>query len=199
VIQRSLFQSVDVAGFDYKEELLSTAEEQGFIRRFATLPFQPLAFHGYRGNRRIVSYGWRYDYSSERLRIAEAIPVFLDSLKQVAADFSGVPQESFAHALITEYAPGAGIGWHRDKPMFREVVALSFAAPCLLRFRRRLDNGWQRQTVEVAARAGYVLRGDARHLWEHSIPQMSALRYSVTFRSLEKGAFTDLNHGMPPE
>jgi alkylated DNA repair dioxygenase AlkB len=163
--------------------LLSVADEQNFLRQFATLPFEPFEFHGYLGNRRIVSYGWQYDYGSQKLRGAQALPAFLASLREIAGDFSGLPPENLVHALVTKYAPGAGIGWHRDKPMFQDVVALSFSAPCRLRFRRRVGNSWERRAIEVVPRSGYILRGEARHLWQHSISPMTALRYSVTFRT----------------
>jgi alkylated DNA repair dioxygenase AlkB len=92
--------------------------------------------------------------------------------------------ESLQQILVTEYPPGAPIGWHRDKPMFQDVVAISFLAPCLLRLRRRVGNRWERRSLEIMPRSAYVLSGAVRNEWEHSIPPVSALRYSVTFRSL---------------
>lgn len=175
------------AGLHYREDLFSAAEEAGFVRRFESLPFEPFAFHGYQGNRRIVSFGWRYDYSGQRLRDAAPMPDFLEPLKAVAARFSGLAREGFTHALVTEYAPGAGIGWHRDKPMFHHVVALSFLAPCRLRLRRRHLDKWERRKLPVAPRSGYMLDGEARQVWEHSIPPMERLRYSVTFRDFVPG------------
>ncbi|MBW8708466.1 MAG: alpha-ketoglutarate-dependent dioxygenase AlkB [Alphaproteobacteria bacterium] len=170
-------------GFAFGENLFSPEEESRFAALFATLPLRPFEFHGHLGNRRIVSYGWRYDYSGRKLRESEPMPDFLGPLKQVAARFSHIPAPDFQHGLVTEYAPGAGIGWHRDKPIFQDVVALSFLAPCRLRFRRRRGEGWERMAVEVTPRSGYLLRGAAREEWEHSIPPVDALRYSVTFRN----------------
>ena len=109
------------------------------------MPFKPFEFHGYQGNRRIVSYGYRYDYAGRTLRASEAMPDFLAPLREVASQFSGIAADKLEQALVTEYAPGAGIGWHRDKPMFEDVVALSFLAPCALRLRRQDGDGWQRQ------------------------------------------------------
>jgi alkylated DNA repair dioxygenase AlkB len=187
VKQEQLFAAEAVAGFCYQEELFSCQEEQGFVRGFETLPFKPFEFHGYLGNRRVVSFGWRYDYSGARLREAEPMPDFLLPLRAIAARFSGLPESELVHTLVTEYAPGAGIGWHRDKANFGKVVALSFCAPCRLRFRRSRGEGWERRAVEVAPRSAYLLDGEARHVWEHSIPPMEKLRYSVTFRSLAAG------------
>ena len=99
-------------------------------------------------------------------------------------EVGGLAPEGLQQVLVTEYAPGAPIGWHRDKPEFQDVVAISFLAPCLLRFRRRRCDGWQRRSLDVMPRSAYVLSGAARTEWEHSIPPLSALRYSVTFRNL---------------
>ena len=176
-----------IEGFRYQDGLFSAAEEKDFVRGFESLPFKPFEFHGYLGNRRVVSFGWRYDYGGARLRKAEAIPQFLLPLRQIAARFGGIEAEEFAHTLVTEYAPGAGIGWHRDKAQFGKVIGLSFCSPCRLRFRRKQDERWERRAVEVAPRSGYLLTGEARHVWEYSIPPMETLRYSVTFRTLAEG------------
>lgn len=170
-------------GFRYAADLFPSAAEQGFVATFRTLPFKPFEFHGYRGNRRIVSYGYRYDYADRALRKSEAMPDFLSRLREIASQFSGIAEDKLEQALVTEYAPGAGIGWHRDKPMFDDVVALSFLAPCVLRLRRQDGTGWQRRSIEIAPRSGYLLRGAVRSDWEHSIVPMEVLRYSVTFRS----------------
>jgi alkylated DNA repair dioxygenase AlkB len=171
------------AGFRYAQDLFSPAEERQFVAEFETLPFKPFEFHGYQGNRRIVSYGYRYDYAGRTLRTSEAMPDFLGPLRDVASRFSGIATDKLEQALVTEYAPGAGIGWHRDKPMFEDVVALSFISACVLRLRRQDGTGWLRQSVEIAPRSGYLLHGSVRSEWEHSIVPMDVLRYSVTFRS----------------
>jgi alkylated DNA repair dioxygenase AlkB len=171
------------AGFVYQPELFSEADERRFVAQFESLPFKPFEFHGYLGNRRVVSFGFGYDYSAEALRDADPIPDFLGPLRDIAAAVSGVPADRLVQALITEYAPGAGIGWHRDKPMYEDVVALSFVSSCTLRFRQREGSAWLRHSLEVAPRSGYVIRGEAREEWEHSIPAVDRLRYSVTFRN----------------
>src|ERR1044072_5558053 len=163
---------------------ISSEEERSFPERFALLPFAPFEFHGFLGRRRVVSFGWRYDYAGRQIRSSAPLPDFLLSLRERAADVAGLAADSLQQALVTEYAPGAPIGWHRDKPEFQDVVAISFLAPCLLRFRRRLGDAWERRSLDVLPRSAYVLRGAARSEWEHSIPPLSALRYSVTFRNL---------------
>jgi len=174
-------------GFDYREALISPDEERALVERFASLPFQPFEFHGYLGKRRIVSFGWRYDYGGRTLRESASIPSFLLPLREQAAAFAQIPAQRLQQILVTEYAPGAGIGWHRDKPMFEDVVAVSFLSPCVLRFRRRQAQGWERAALEIAARSAYLLRGPARREWEHSVPPVERLRYSVTFRNFGPG------------
>jgi alkylated DNA repair dioxygenase AlkB len=179
------------AGFDYRDDVLSPAEEKSFAERFADLPFKPFEFHGFLGKRRIVSYGWRYDYGAQRVRPSPPMPDFLLPLRERAAAVAGLAAERLEQALITEYAPDAAIGWHRDKPMFEDVVALSFLSPCRLRLRRRKASGWERWAIEVQPRSAYVLRGAARQEWEHSVPPVEALRYSVTFRTFRDEARPD--------
>jgi alkylated DNA repair dioxygenase AlkB len=177
-------------GFDYRDELIAPGEERALVRRFETLPFQPFEFHGYLGKRRIVSFGWRYDYAERALRDSPPIPSFLLALRVQAAAFASIPAESLQQILVTEYAPGAGIGWHRDKPMFQDVIAVSFLSPCTLRFRRKDGGSWQRAARAAASRSAYVLRGPARWDWQHSIPPVDRLRYSVTFRNFVAEAGT---------
>jgi alkylated DNA repair dioxygenase AlkB len=175
-------------GFLYQREAVEKRDEKHYVALFQGLPFQPFDFHGFKGNRRIVSYGWRYDYGVQRIRPAEALPAWLEPLQQVAARLMGVAASELRHALVTEYAPGAGIGWHRDKPMFERVAAFSFLAPCPLRFRLRQDKAWLRHTILVQPRSLYVLSGAARESWEHSIAPLDAPRYSVTFRNFRPDA-----------
>ena len=171
-------------GFVYRKDVISAEEERYFAERFALLPFAPFEFHGFLGRRRVVSFGWRYDYAGRQIRPSTQLPEFLLPLRDSAAEVAGLAPENLQQVLVTEYPPGAPIGWHRDKPMFEDVVAISFLAPCLLRFRRRVGNGWERRSLDVLPRSAYLLRGAARTEWEHSIPPLSALRYSVTFRNL---------------
>src|SRR5436190_16180309 len=85
--------------------------------------------------------------------------------------------ESFQHSLVTEYQPGAAIGWHKDKAVFGEVIGISLLAPCVFRFRRKSADAWQRHSVNMQPRSMYVLSGPSRTEWEHSIPPLQELRY----------------------
>src|ERR1700761_4427490 len=109
-------------GFAYRAGLVTEQDERALVTQFEALPFKQFEFHGYLGNRRIVSYGWRYDYAGRALKESEPIPDFLLPLREAAGVLAGLAPENFQQALVTEYAPGAGIGWHRDKPMFEDVA-----------------------------------------------------------------------------
>ncbi|MGE4063458.1 MAG: alpha-ketoglutarate-dependent dioxygenase AlkB [Rhodospirillaceae bacterium] len=183
-MQRDLFNEYTLPrGFLYRPEVLTPQEGQSLVAQFGHLPFKPFEFHGYLGHRRIVSYGLRYDYAKRRVEPAEPLPDFLFGLRDRAAAALDVPSERIAHGMVTEYTPGAGIGWHLDKPEFEEVIAFSLLAPCRLRFRRKMGDGWERRAAEIAPHSLYALRGESRWAWQHSIAPMDRLRYSVTFRT----------------
>ena len=171
-------------GFRYARELIPPDQEYDLIAQFAELPFAAFEFLEYVGRRRIVSYGSKYDFSRERLVSAEAIPNFLLPLRARAAAFAELEPSSMQQVLITEYAAGAAIGWHRDKSVFEEVVGVSFVSPCIFRLRRETNTGWKRASLTLEPRSAYLLAGTSRTEWEHSIPAVSSLRYSVTFRTM---------------
>jgi alkylated DNA repair dioxygenase AlkB len=123
-------------GFRYRPGLITPDDEATLLARVRDLPFREFEFHGYTGRRRVVSFGWRYDFSGHHLQKADDIPDYLLPLREAAAAFAGMRPEVFQHALVTEYGAGAGIGWHRDKAVFGEVVGVSLVAPCVLRMRR---------------------------------------------------------------
>jgi len=179
-------QQAGFEGFSYQPELITREDEDAVVARVRELPFQEFDFHGYKGKRRVVSFGWHYDFSGARLRKAEAIPEFLLPLREIASSFGDLEADAFQHVLVTEYGPGAGIGWHRDKSVFGEVVGVSLLAPCTLRFRRKTGAKWDRVNVFAEPRSGYHLTGPARSIWEHSILRVDELRYSITFRTLRE-------------
>jgi alkylated DNA repair dioxygenase AlkB len=173
-------------GLRYQPDIVTHDEERHLISFIETLPLKPFEFAGgFRGSRRVLSFGWRYDYSVQKLTEASAIPQALLDLRSKAAAFVQRPAEGFQQALVTEYAPGAGIGWHKDKPMFGDVVGVSLLVSCRFRLRRREGNSWERASFDAAPRSAYLLSGPARTVWEHSIPPLEQLRYSVTFRNFK--------------
>lgn len=175
-------------GFRYEPELIGPAEEAALVASVRGLPFREFEFHGYTGKRRVVSFGWHYDFTGHQLRKANDIPDFLRPLRTAAAAFAGTKPEELQHVLVTEYGEGAAIGWHRDKAVFGETVGVSLLSPCVLRLRRKVgERKWERANVTAEPRSAYLLSGPARSEWEHSIPPVVALRYSITFRNLRAG------------
>ena len=172
-------------GFEYRPGLVTPEEQAELIERFQALDFKPFEFHGYFGNRRVVSFGWHYDFAASQVRRVGELPDFLMPFRDRAAAFAGIDPAAFEHALVTEYSPGAGIGWHRDRPVFDDVIGISLGAPCRFRLRRKQAASWQRAALTLEPRSAYLLRGPVRREWEHSIPPVEHLRYSVTFRSVK--------------
>ena len=173
-------------GFRYAPDVLDAREEVQLLEAIPALPFRDFEFHGYTGRRRVVSFGWHYDFAARLLRKADDIPPFLLELRETAARFAGIAATRLQHVLVTEYGPGAGIGWHRDKDVFGEVVGLSLLSPCVFRLRRQRGDSWERVNLTAAPRSAYLLAGTSRTEWEHSIPPVESLRYSITYRNLRE-------------
>jgi alkylated DNA repair dioxygenase AlkB len=185
VRQSSLFAPDLPEGFAYRAEFLSIAEERALAAEISALDLKPFEFQGFLGKRRVTSFGWRYDFNQGGLKPTVEMPGFLTPLRDRACAMAGLPAGELHQVLVTEYAPGAAIGWHKDRSVFDEVVGISLLAPCNFRFRRRLDTGWERRSLTVEPRSAYLLSGPARTVWEHSIPPQADLRYSLTFRRLK--------------
>jgi alkylated DNA repair dioxygenase AlkB len=172
-------------GFVYRPALISAEEEAELAARVGELEFRAFEFHGYFGRRRVVSYGLRYDFADSKVHRAEEIPALLLPLRDRAAVFAGIVPSKLEHALVSEYMPGAAIGWHKDRPVFGDVVGISLLSACRMRFRRALPGRrWERTATTLEPRSGYLFRGPVRSEWEHSIPPAEQLRYSVTFRTV---------------
>ena len=189
-VQLSFLESLP-EGFEYCAELVSPDEEAQLLEHFRKLDLREFEFHGFLGKRRVISFWQHYDFAAETLHNAEVIPDFLLPLRQRAANFARIAASELAHALVTEYAPGSAIGWHRDRPVYEDVIGISFASPCRFRMRRKRGNAWQRASKVLEPRSVYLLRGPVRTQWQHSIPPVEQLRYSVTFRSRNPAAHPD--------
>jgi alkylated DNA repair dioxygenase AlkB len=108
-------------------------------------------------------------------------------VRERAAAFAGLTPDCLPHALITEYRPGTSIGWHRDRPHYDDVIGISLSSACTFRLRRKRGAGWERAATRLDRRSVYLLHGPSRTEWEHSIPAVDALRYSITLRSMREG------------
>lgn len=184
-MQPDLFSAASLPpGFRYQPDLLSAREEQALLSELRALPFMEFEFHGFVGKRRVVSFGWRYDFNGGGLTKTDDMPGFLRPLRERAARFAEMAPERLQQVLLTEYGPGAAIGWHKDRSVFGEVIGFSLLSGCTFRFRRKASRGWDRASLPLEPRSVYLLQGPARSEWEHSIPPVETLRYSITFRNI---------------
>jgi alkylated DNA repair dioxygenase AlkB len=174
-------------GFRYDEEIISEAEEAALVASLAALELRPFEFQGHLGNRRVTSFGLRYDYARRAVEAADGFPPFLRELRSKVAGFAGREVHEFQQGGVNEYPLGAGIGWHKDKPQFGAIVGVSLLGPAILRLRLPSGKSWIRKSQELKPRSIYILDGDVRIRWEHSIPPVNSLRYSLTFRTLAAG------------
>jgi alkylated DNA repair dioxygenase AlkB len=172
-------------GFAYEPGFLSAEEEQLLLERIRELPVANAQYKEFRAKRRVVSYGGRYDYNKNQLNAADPIPEFLHPLRQRVASWAGCTPEDFTHALVAEYAEGLQLGWHRDVPDFELVAGVSLLSAARMRFRRYPPGPREKSlAIELDPRSVYRMQGEARWGWQHSVPPVTALRYSITFRTL---------------
>jgi alkylated DNA repair dioxygenase AlkB len=178
-------------GMLYAEDFVSPATKQALISEIRGLPLQPFQFGQFEGKRRVASFGFRYDYSLRRLEPADPIPPWLADIAVRVESFGG-PETRIRQVLCTEYDIGVGIGWHRDKPHFDRIFGLSLGWACKFRFRKPAGTTWERLTLDAEPRSLYMLAGASRRTWEHSIPDVESVRYSITFRTRADGASPEM-------
>jgi alkylated DNA repair dioxygenase AlkB len=174
-------------GLRYEPDFITPAEEQELLAGIRTLPLHEAQYKQYTAKRRIASFGAKYDFSSNVLESAPGLVPFLQGLRTKVADWLELEPDRFAQALVAEYRPGTALGWHRDVPQFGVIVGVSLAGACRMRFRPYPVRQNKREGVfalELEPRSAYVLHGDARWGWQHSIPVTQTLRYSITFRTM---------------
>ncbi|WP_174292429.1 alpha-ketoglutarate-dependent dioxygenase AlkB [Sphingomonas bacterium] len=182
-----LFDTPLLPGLMTSNDFITEAEERLLIERIDAADLSPFRFQGWTGKRLTMSYGWAYDFDAGQLGKADPFPDWLLPIRDRAARFARLPEAELVQALLIRYDPGAGIGWHRDRPAFEHVVGISLGAPATMRFRRRHAERFERVSAPLPPRGVYQLSGEARHDWEHSIVEMEHTRWSLTFRSLAAG------------
>ena len=179
-----LFDEPLIPGLEYRDDFITAPEEQGLLDHLGSLDLAPFRFQGWVGNRKTRSFGWRYDFDDASFTEAEPLPDWLLPLRDRAAGFANVEPNEFVHVLLARYDPGAGIGWHRDRPVFEQVVGVSLGSFANMRFRQRAASGFRRAACPLQPRSAYLLSKEVRHDWEHSIVPGDQLRFSITFRTL---------------
>ncbi len=174
------------SGFHYQDSFIDDAEERALLAAIATVAFSEFEMRGVVARRRVAFFGQTYDREA-----AGPIPEFLEPVRERIAAWAGLEASAFAMALINEYTPGAPIGWHRDAPQYEVVAGISLLSECRMRFRPYRPTSAaapaRRSTsheIVLARRSAYLLTGDSRSGYEHHIPAVTELRYSVTFRTL---------------
>ena len=193
--QPSLLDPIlSIEGLRFNEGLIPPAEELALLERIRSLEFHEMKMRGIVAKRRVIHYGVNYSFETFKATPGPPIPDFLIPLRQRCASFADLEDGDLAEALITEYSPGAAIGWHRDAYPFDIVIGVSLLSWCRFRFRRGRVGAWETAELPLPPRSAYVLTGPSRTEWEHSIPPLKELRYSVTFRTLKKKVTKPAEH-----
>jgi hypothetical protein len=186
----SLFGADLPPGFLHQDDFITTDEEAGLIEHINHVEFATFEMRGVIARRRVAFFGASYDRGEVP---SPLIPEFLWPVRAKLADWAGLKAGDFAMALINEYRPGSPIGWHRDAPQYGIVAGVSLVSSCQMRLRPYLSppeaaaSKVRRSTTHEIAllpRSAYVMRDQARSGYEHSIPAVVELRYSITFRTL---------------
>jgi alkylated DNA repair dioxygenase AlkB len=186
----SLFAADLPSGFLHQDDFISTAEEADLVAHIQRLEFETFEMRGVVARRRVAFFGASYDQGD---RPSPPIPLFLFAVRDRLAAWAKVEPHEFAMALINEYRPGTPIGWHRDAPQYDIIAGVSLLSSCVMRLRpyvspsKAAAEKTRRKTthqIELLPRSAYVITGEARSAYEHSIPAVTALRYSITLRTL---------------
>ena len=174
-------------GLVYVEDFVSAGEEEQLLGLFDAIAFREVVMRGQAAKRTVRHFGLDYDYERGELVPSDPLPEPMAWLRERCAALMEREPEDLVQILVSRYPEGAGIGWHRDAPMFGSKIAgVSLRAPCRMRLQRTLKGERTTAALELAPRSAYLLSGKARWSWQHSIPATKDLRYSVTFRTLRR-------------
>jgi alkylated DNA repair dioxygenase AlkB len=176
-------------GFQYLPEFITKEEEQNLIEEVRQITLSPMIFHGYEAKRKVSSFGFDWNFESRTLTEGKPIPPAFDFLVQKAARQLNINHQDFAELLVTEYSEGTVINWHRDAPPFDVIAGISLLSDCTFRFRpydKALQNRKSVISIPIHSRSLYIISGESRTDWEHSISPVKKQRYSITLRTLKK-------------
>jgi DNA oxidative demethylase len=174
-------------GLTYVDAFVTAGEERELLAEIEAYPFHEVRMRGQVARRTVIHFGWDYDYDGWKIHPTTPPSPRLRALADRCAAVAGIPPESLEQFLIARYPPGATIGWHRDAPMFgTPVIGISLGSPCTMKFRRESEGGFEVFTQLLEPRSLYILGGEARTKWQHSIPPAKELRYSISMRTLKR-------------
>ena len=174
-------------GFDYLPDFLSVSEERAILDRIDALKFGTVEMRGMVAKQKVLHFGWMYGYESWRITRENPLQIGSWLCANGRPVLMQEHAENIEEVLLSQYSPGAGIGWHRDAPMFGPaVVGISLLGTCRLRFQRKRGDVREQAECSLEPRSAYVLNGQARAMWQHSIPDTKATRYSITLRTLKR-------------
>ena len=179
-----LFDTPVLPGIATAAGIVTPAEEAALVSAIDREPLTPFQFQQWEGKRLTRSFGLAYDFQTNEVSRGDPLPDWLSDLRDRAAALAGLPPGELEQCLLIRYDPGAGIGWHRDRPASGHVIGVSLGVPAVMRFRRRAGQKFERVTLPLEPRGAYHLSGEARHEWEHTIAAMDRTRHSITFRTL---------------
>jgi alkylated DNA repair dioxygenase AlkB len=193
------------SGLLYLADFLSPSDQARLVDAIGAMPLEHAQYKQFTAKRRVIHFGGRYDFSTQELLASESIPDVLLPLRDRIAAVAAVAPEAFSHAMVAEYRSGTQLGWHRDVPDFEIVAGLSLGSPARMQFRpyspaERLRKHYLNLLLEPGSL--YVLRDSARWGWQHRVPPVTRLRYSITFRTRRTAFKADSNTetaaGRPP-
>lgn len=196
VFQAKLFDTATTlpSGFVYRPDFLTKEEERELVGYIEDLPLRhAMDGEGHTAKRRTMNFGWSYDFDKGKLIEGPALPLWLTPTARKIAKWLDIPHKRVAEALVTEYPPGAGIGWHRDNENFEHIIGISLSGWCRLRLRptysrlHRSRSTTDVTSLDIEPRSAYLMQKDSRWLFQHSVPAVAGLRYSITFRTLPSG------------
>jgi alkylated DNA repair dioxygenase AlkB len=174
-------------GFHYEDDFISTGEEAELLSVIQQTALHSFQFQGYEARRRVASFGWDWRFDTRQLTKGKDMPpAFHWLIERVTKKLA--LSAAIAELLVTEYPVGAVINWHRDAPPFALIAGVSLSADCIFKLRPHEKEKQHRKAVlslPVRRRSLYVMHGEAREAWQHSILPVESTRYSITLRTLK--------------
>jgi alkylated DNA repair dioxygenase AlkB len=174
-------------GLQYFPGFITASEEMTLLEEISKLDLSPMKFHAYEAKRKTAGFGYDWSFESRTLSKGTPIPPAFNFLLDKVARQMSIEPPGFGAMLVTEYPVGSVINWHRDAPPFDVIAGVSLLSDCSFRF-RPYDKARQDRksiiSIPLERRSLYIMAGESRSEWEHSIPAVKHVRYSITLRTL---------------